>query len=644
METSPQVDNDVLLDIDFNHTGEISIPSKIIDQVIGQEEANKVMRKAAAQRRHVMLIGEPGTGKSLLGAALAEMLPKKNLEDLLVVANPENNNNPKIVTLPAGEGRSRVDIAAEQAKKGENARSVIAIIIPLLIIVLGIVFSDGDFNTILFSFFVALIAFMVFNNIRSRSEVLIPKLLVDNSQNTTAPFIDGTGSHSGALLGDVRHDPFQSGGLGTPPHERVEVGLIHRSHKGVLYIDEIGTFHIKTQQQLLTAIQEKKFQITGQSELSSGAMVRTDPVPCSFVLVAAGNQETIRNLHPALRSRIRGQGYEVVMKQTMPDTMANRRKLARFVAQEVAKDHKIPHFTKEAVETMILEARRRSGRKHSLTLMLRELGGLIRAAGDLAIERDLNLVTELEVRDARGLAVTLENQLSREQIARMKDYDLVVVENKQVGRVNGLSVIGNSAGKVMPIEAEITPTHREGAGKIVATGQLRVIARESVQNVSALIKKYMGKDISDLDIHIQFVGTYGGVEGDSASITIATAVVSAIENAPVRQDTAMTGSLSVRGYVLPIGGATYKTEAAIASGIKRVIVPFQNLDDLHLDKDLVDKIEIIPVKTFAEVLRAALAPEFVHIADKFDQKIGQTTYELVQKRKASNPSHGTPSV
>ena len=71
-----------------------------------------------------------------------------------------------------------------------------------------------------------IIAFMILNNVRSRSEILVPKVIVDNSEENTAPFVDGTGSHSGALLGDVRHDPFQSGGLGTPAHERVEVGLI----------------------------------------------------------------------------------------------------------------------------------------------------------------------------------------------------------------------------------------------------------------------------------------------------------------------------------------------------------------------------------------------------------------------------------
>jgi len=191
-----------------------------------------------------------------------------------------------------------------------------------------------------------------------------------------------------------------SGGLGTPPHERVEAGLIHKSHNGVLYIDEIGTLKIQTQQKLLTAMQDGKLSITGQSELSSGAMVRSEPVPCRFVLVAAGNIETTRNMHPALRSRIQGSGYEIYMRDTMPDTIQNRRKLARFVAQEIAKDKKIPHFSKEAVEEIVYEAQRRADRKGYLTLRLRELGGLIRAAGDLAKERNEEIVSAATLRNS----------------------------------------------------------------------------------------------------------------------------------------------------------------------------------------------------------------------------------------------------
>ena len=108
-----------------------------------------------------------------------------------------------------------------------------------------------------------------------KEEALIPKLLVSNAGKETAPFVDATGAHSGALLGDVRHDPYQSGGLETPAHERVEAGAIHKAHKGVLFIDEINMLRPEMQQALLTAMQEKEFPITGQSERSAGAMVKT---------------------------------------------------------------------------------------------------------------------------------------------------------------------------------------------------------------------------------------------------------------------------------------------------------------------------------------------------------------------------------
>ena len=124
--------------------------------------------------------------------------------------------------------------------------------------------------------------------------------------------------------------------------------------------------------------------------------------------------------------------------------------------------------------------------------------------------------------------------------------------------------------------------------------------------MSALIKKYTGEDISRYDIHIQFVGTSDGVEGDSASVSIATAVISALEGVPVDQSVAMTGSLSVRGQVLPVGGVTAKVEAAADSGIKRVLIPEDNMDDLVLESRYRGMIEVIPVGTLRDVLKYAL--------------------------------------
>ncbi|MHA2061407.1 MAG: ATP-binding protein, partial [Candidatus Sifarchaeia archaeon] len=330
------------LDIDFKTTKDLPVDKLLIAQVIGQERGVSVIRKAAAKKRNVLLIGPPGTGKSMLGAAMAQLIPKEQLEDILAIPNRKDPNTPKVVVVPAGSGEQIVHYHLQRANKSKGLRNFISIAIPAVIILLA--FMTGQW---LMGVFVALVAFLIINQVKIRSEQHVPKLLVDNSRKEYAPFLEATGAHSGAMLGDVRHDPFQSGGLGTPAHERVEAGLIHKAHKGVLFIDEIATLKLKTQHDLLTAMQEKRFQITGQSELSSGAMVRTEPVPCDFILIAAGNLDTVQKMHPALRSRIRGYGYEVYINETIPDTLENRRKYAQFVAQEVRKDGKIPHFTKD---------------------------------------------------------------------------------------------------------------------------------------------------------------------------------------------------------------------------------------------------------------------------------------------------------
>lgn len=1086
------------LGVDFKSTEEISVPEKLVDQVIGQEHAVEVIKTAAKQKRHVLLIGEPGTGKSMLGQAMAELLPTEDLEDILVFPNPEDENMPKIKSVPACQGKQIVERYRQKAKEQENIKSYILLFV--LFVVMLAVLMDRSAQTLLFGVFVLIVSLMALSNMRLRGQALVPKLLIDNCGRRKAPFVDATGAHAGALLGDVRHDPFQcfsgeesiviekdgerrvvtlkefvdsvlkepsgegvdgeirviykdfrnenvkiltkdgfvkllytnrregkqklrrivnlekeywlavtpehkvytvkglkemgeltkddeiirvpviildrfdvartyneekklkdyfrwkeyykktgngykraakeldikestlrwwsqgakpkslkmaeeleklgllplknederleeiakvmgilfsdgnidrnlntlsfvssereaieefvrvlgnifgefeyeikknrramgesilfrtwdrrvirffvalgapvgnktkvklelpwwiklkpslflafidglysgdgsvprfahyrdgikfngtleiaqltdelekklpffeeiawylgffgieakvrvdkangkykvrlvfsqsidnvlnflefiqisfspskrekflgevekylnavpdsslaeklkefkerferikkeerrgfiesweevevtynvttetgnllanglfvknSGGLGTPAHERVEPGMIHRANKGVLFIDEVATLNIKMQQSLLTAMQEKKMPITGQSELSSGAMVRTEPVPCDFILVAAGNLDTVDKMHPALRSRIRGYGYEVYMRTTMPDTVENRRKLVRFVAQEVVKDGKIPHFTKDAVEEIVREAQKRAGRKGHLTLRLRDLGGIIRAAGDIAIREGAKYVTREHVFKALQLAKPLEKQLADWYIERKKEYQVIKTEGGEIGRVNGLAVISEQSGIVLPIEGVVAPAASKEEGKIIVTGKLGEIAKEAIQNVSAIIKRYKGEDISRYDIHVQFLQTYEGVEGDSASISVATAVISALEEIPVKQDVAMTGSLSVRGEVLPVGGVTPKIEAAIEAGIKQVIIPKANEQDVFLSADKAEKIEINPVETIDQVLQIALEDS-------------EKKEELIRRVKGALPLH-----
>jgi ATP-dependent Lon protease len=597
LEMSEDVDVGML----FDDTSSIDVPKLLIDQVLGQEHAVEVVKKAASQRRHIMMIGTPGTGKSLLAKAMAELLPKEELKDILVYPNMEDLNNPKIREVPAGKGREIVMAHKMEARKKAQARNML-----MMLFVVGIIIYSYFVAQLLWGIIAGIMILMLTRQFLPKEEMMIPKLAVSNYDKEHAPYIDATGAHAGALLGDVRHDPFQSGGLETPAHDRVEAGDIHKAHKGVLFIDEINTLRLESQQSLLTALQEKEYPITGQSERSSGALVKTEPVPCDFIMVSAGNLDAVQKMHPALRSRIKGYGYEVYMRDSMEDSPENRKKLVRFVAQEVVRDGHIPHFDEGAVKEVIREARRRAGRKGHLTLKLRDLGGLVRVAGDIAHSEGVSITGAEHVLAAKRIARSIEQQLADSYLEQRKEYESFLRRGSAVGRVNGLAVMGGDSGIVLPIVSEVTPALSGAEGRIVATGKLKTIAKEAVQNVSAVIKNMTGADITRHDVHIQFVGTYEGVEGDSASVSIATAVISAIEKIPVDQTVAMTGSLSVRGDVLPVGGVTYKIEAAAQAGLKKVIIPKANEADVLIEKAYRDKIQIIPVSSIAEVMEHSL--------------------------------------
>ena len=649
-------ENENLLPIDkwiksqkFTTTKDINVPELLLDQVIGQDKAVDIVRKAAEQKRHVMLIGDPGTGKSMVARAMTAFLPKEELEDIIAYPNNEDSNTPHIRVVPGGKANEIVKSQRLEAKKKKEQQSTFIAWFAFIIVAISIIAAvypmfmeppgEPHFEYVFFGIIGAVFILLIFSRgalMQRNSLNQVPKILVSHDKKDAPPFIDATAAHSGALLGDVRHDPFQSAGLETPPHQLVEAGAIHRAHKGVLYIDEINTLSLPSQQHLLTAIQEKKFQITGQSERSFGAMVKTEPVQCDFILVSAGNLDALNGMHPALRSRIRGYGYEVYLNSVMDDTNENRKKLIRFVAQEVKKDEKIPHFERDAVAEIIHEAQRRAGRKGKLSLRLRELGGLIRAAGDIAYEQKEKIVTKDNVLAAKKIAKSLEQQVVDRAIERRQDYRSFKIKGEEIGVVNGLAVhsadpsMSEFSGLVLPIVAEVTPAGSRSEGKVIATGKLGDIAKESVLNISAIIKKYMGKDITEHDIHIQFIGTYEGLEGDSASISVITAVISAMVGVPVRQDTAMTGSLSIRGTVLPIGGATAKVEAAARAGIKKVLVPKSNLNDVLVEDKFKNEIEIIPVGTLLEVIEHAL--------------VGEGKQQLLKKLKSMKPLNVTAKI
>lgn len=451
-------------------TEEILLPTDPLDRVLGQHQAIEMAKIAAKQRRNLLLVGPPGTGKSMIAQALSMNLPKPE-QEIRVVMNPENSERPLLEVVDAAEVMIERDLDAETGGKlldPEHAPTNVAerlgfrckncgtisepeeLICPncqtskvnmgpnaqfadlfgsLMESFGGQItlagkervnttrtLADGTEETVVFERAGDKIRMLDQKSLENRRKIRSAKnkkVLVKLARN---PFVMATGSSEAELLGDVLHDPY--GGhekLGSPSYQRVVAGAVHEAHEGVLFIDEIS--HLgNLQRYILTAMQDRMFPITGHNPQSAGASVRVDAVPCDFILVAACNIQDIEKILSPLRSRIIGNGYEVLVDIAMPDDDVNRGMYAQFVAQEVQKDGHIPHAEIPAVEELIKEGRRRArkdGQVSALTLRLREMGGLIRAAGDIAVMNGEEIITARHVTEALKRAMPVEEQITK---------------------------------------------------------------------------------------------------------------------------------------------------------------------------------------------------------------------------------------
>ncbi len=441
---------------DFESTAEIKLPSDPFERIIGQKEVIQLARVMARQRRHFLLVGPPGTGKSMIAHAISSILPKPTKE-ISVLHNSSQPERPFVEILRADQIKSDsrlqplgkvIDVSdapvfvaerlglrcqrcgakssytdaicsicsAEKTNYFVESESSGSAVQSNSIVTIRrtpdnkqeqVVYERRSDNTILM---------LTQNEVEKWNELNAKKQRRVIIPLNRPLFVQASGGSETELLGDIRHDPY--GGqppLGVLPYLRVLPGAIHEAHEGVLFIDELATLG-NIQKQLLTAMQDKVFPIVGRNPTSSGAAVRVDAVPCDFILVGSANITDLPLIAPSLRSRVRGNGYEVLMESIMEDNEENRSKIAQFVAQEIVNDGRIPFADRSAVEEIINEAKHIANKlddKIGITLRLRNLAGIIKLAGDIAKAEGAELISKPHISAAIKNSMNIEEKIEK---------------------------------------------------------------------------------------------------------------------------------------------------------------------------------------------------------------------------------------
>ncbi len=457
----------------FETTAEVPIPSNPLDMIIGQDHAIALIRTAVMQRRHVLLCGVPGIGKSMIAKAAHSLLPPPRSE-IRICKNPDQPDRPRVrEEIVTGEQKSSArtdrqevryirpddlpfDVAAKMGYRCQHCGSMsvpsqyicmdcgypkrveiggtasyVGLMRALDVVsepaLTSVTLTEEDGTRLTFRRSFDDTIMIVYDDVPENQEFALDeglsRILISR---TSDRFVRVSGFSPVELLGDVKHDPYGSAeSLGMEVHLRVVPGAIHEAHEGILYIDELAALG-EYQKHLLTAMQDKKYPIAGHNPQSSGAAVRVDDVPCDFILFAACNIEDLPRIIPPLRSRIRGYGYEIMLNSWMPKNDENITKIARFVAQTVSEDGKIPHFTAAAVRKIVDIAEETAfkveGLRNALTLRLRELGGVVRIAGDIAVQDEKDVVDADVVTKAIAMSGAIDLRYCQQQSSARKHH------------------------------------------------------------------------------------------------------------------------------------------------------------------------------------------------------------------------------
>ncbi|MBP2023584.1 ATP-dependent Lon protease [Clostridium punense] len=378
------------------------------------------------------------------------------------------------------------------------------------------------------------------------------------------------------LLGSV-HDPIYQGSkrdLAETGIPEPKPGLVTEAHGGVLFIDEIGELDSTLQNKLLKVLEDKRVEFSSSyydpDDENTPQYIKflfDKGAPADFVLIGATTREP-GEINPALRSRCTEVYFEPLSTKDVENIVLNAaKKLNIKLEPGIAKE--ISRYTIE-------------GRK-AVNLLADVYGYVLYNKG---------------YEEGSETLITMEDLNEVISISRMKPYEEVNTnDEKEIGQIYGLGVAG-FLGSTLEIEAVVFEAKDKGAGTVRFNETAGSMAKDSVFNAASVIRKITNKDIKDYDIHVNIVGG-GKIDGPSAGAAITVCIISALLNRPIKQDIAVTGEVSLRGKVKPVGGIFEKVYGARRKGIKTVVVPKDNEKEVPVG---LEDIEVKVVSTIEELL------------------------------------------
>lgn len=415
-----------------------------------------------------------------------------------------------------------------------------------------------------------------------------------------APFVETDGTTlrwdprdmTNPLLGSV-HDPIYQGArrdLADTGVPEPKPGLVTDAHGGILFIDEIGEMDVMLQNKLLKVLEDKRAYFESAyydpSDEKVPPYIRKlfdEGAPADFVLIGATTRDA-GHINPALRSRCAEIYFEPLTPKHIQEIIDNAAR-------------KLNALMEDGVSSLISE----------YTIEGRKAINILADAYSLALDRAMENVSDEESgnTDVPQASITKADIYKVAQVSRLTPFvTRKASDKKEVGHIFGLGVAG-FLGSVIEIEAVAFPAREAGKGSVRFNETAGSMAKDSVFNAASVMRLLTNKDMHDYDIHINVIGG-GNIDGPSAGTAILTAIVSAVTGRAIRQDTAVTGEISLQGKVRPVGGVFEKAYGAKQAGITRLLIPRENEKDIpkgHLG------LEIHAIDTAKEAFELLLEPE-----------------------------------